>query len=1266
MIKGSQQLPIHHITVRVPWHDAGWDGTICRNPCANTSCMVLPRIGTGRDDTKEKEAAGRSVEKMATEDLPPCVDEHGTFMAKFGVHQLKNHPYKKVAEKTHGHFEPTPYSIEPYSAAAIPFRWMLKENVEGNARRGVDSLAAKLALDYDAAREPEMPEHVPDTWVQEGKNQRVLLDTFFSAVQPEESLVFFYAKRTPLADDPRRVIVGVGRVKGVGAPLEYAYAKDRPRGAMTGFLWERAVSHSIRVDGKGERDGFLLPYQELLQLTEEDPGLELERCVAFAPDEAFEQYSYGSELLSQDNAISSLLAVERALREIKELIPGPWEEHRAWVDRELNRLWKLRGAFPGFGAALSAFGIPNGNLLAWHLASDMDAEDEHDPWVKFESVLKDPGKLPRHLAGAVGPNTLKKWNALQPNRRALLKLLSRFELSNDLAALWFTPEARAREGVRANDAEILANPYLLSEHRGLLAVPFGTIDRGLLAAPNIRDKAPVPEPSKVSEVIDSRRVRALIVDRLEAAALDEGHTLLPEPWLIERVRALELSPICPLDADVMPIFDDELGSVVELILGEDGSRYYQLSRYVDIRRCIADLVRKRRRAVPHASDHDWAGLVDAAIGDKTPRDEWDASEAEARAEKTAALKMIFESRISVLLGAAGTGKSTLIKALCNVQGILENGVLLLAPTGKARVRLEQTSGMAGRGQTIAQFLNKYGRYDGSTGTYFMNPSAAKSAGARTVVIDECSMLTEDQLAATLDALEGVDRLILIGDPKQLPPIGAGRPFVDVVNLLRPDNSESLRPRVAPNYAELLVTRRQKGDEDRLDLEFANLFSGEEQAPGRDEVWGKLRTAKSEHIQVINWTSPEQLERALNAALVEQLGLNSDDDELGFALSYGAAEHGGRAYFWPKKGDGQGAAEKVEAWQVLSPLRSTPVGTDAVNRGLQSRFRAGTLKWSAASGYNRHIPRPLGPHRLLWGDKVINVKNSGRRKTWPEAENAYVANGEIGVATGFFKTKGKKSVIELLEVEMASQPGRVFKYWPSEFGADASPPLELAFALTVHKTQGSEFGITFLVLPNPCRILSRELLYTALTRQQEKVVLLIQGELRELHPFTLDTASEIKRRMTNLFELSRPTEIVVGNRKVLLDERLIYKTDRGELVRSKSEWIIADKLNAAGISYLYEQPIMLDGTERWPDFTIHDDDSGVTWYWEHLGRMDLPKYRKKWDVKKEAFAKEGIVPYKDFKPGQSKGILVTTIEDGLRDDLSQQIGSTVRLIQGEDA
>jgi len=53
------------------------------------------------------------------------------------------------------------------------------------------------------------------------------------------------------------------------------------------------------------------------------------------------------------------------------------------------------------------------------------------------------------------------------------------------------------------------------------------------------------------------------------------------------------------------------------------------------------------------------------------------------------------------------------------------------------------------------------------------------------------------------------------------------------------------------------------------------------------------------------------------------------------------------------------------------------------------------------------------------------------------------------------------------------------------------PLELAYALTIHKAQGSEFGMTFVVIPNPCRLLSRELLYTALTRQREQVVLFHQ-------------------------------------------------------------------------------------------------------------------------------------------------------------------------------
>ena len=92
--------------------------------------------------------------------------------------------------------------------------------------------------------------------------------------------------------------------------------------------------------------------------------------------------------------------------------------------------------------------------------------------------------------------------------------------------------------------------------------------------------------------------------------------------------------------------------------------------------------------------------------------------------------------------------------------------------------------------TLAQFLLALGRYDPLTGAYRVTDDANRERGFKTVVIDECSMLTEDQLAATLDAIEttAVERLILVGDPRQLPPIGAGRPFVDIVRYLNDDHA----------------------------------------------------------------------------------------------------------------------------------------------------------------------------------------------------------------------------------------------------------------------------------------------------------------------------------------------------------------------------------------------------------------------------------------------------------------------------------------------
>lgn len=116
-------------------------------------------------------------------------------------------------------------------------------------------------------------------------------------------------------------------------------------------------------------------------------------------------------------------------------------------------------------------------------------------------------------------------------------------------------------------------------------------------------------------------------------------------------------------------------------------------------------------------------------------------EERARSEKTAALDRLVSSRIGILIGPAGTGKTTVIQLLLTRTDIVGTRVRLLAQTGKARVRLGQETGQAGNVQTVAQFLLGT-RFDPDTGRYYTNPEAPKTE-ATTCIIDECSMLTED-------------------------------------------------------------------------------------------------------------------------------------------------------------------------------------------------------------------------------------------------------------------------------------------------------------------------------------------------------------------------------------------------------------------------------------------------------------------------------------------------------------------------------------------
>ena len=387
---GARRLPLHHVTIRVPWHDGGWTGSVCARPLDNTSCLILPRIGEGRRDDVEARCAGQRLNEVDRADLPPCVGERVSFMAPFALTRTMTHPYTEFYPETHGHFEPTRFVQPEYSAACVPFRWMLREKVEGNAKDGESGIAERLKIGWVPDREPDIRNHqgkeVETAWVQERENQLALLDTFFGALRPEESLCFFYAKRTPLSEQSRRVIVGVGRVVSVGEATEYAYKENNP--PLRCVLWERNVDHSVRP---GFADGFLFPYQEALALAERE-GVDPEEFVAFAPDEHFDAYSYGSELLTHDGAVASLVACAATLHRIRGRIEGPWDQALAWIDTQLNRLWKARGAFPGLGSALSAFGyewgFQHGSLLAYEIELLREREGGGDPWALVDAVME--------------------------------------------------------------------------------------------------------------------------------------------------------------------------------------------------------------------------------------------------------------------------------------------------------------------------------------------------------------------------------------------------------------------------------------------------------------------------------------------------------------------------------------------------------------------------------------------------------------------------------------------------------------------------------------------------------------------------------------------------------------------------------------------------------------------------------------------------------------------------------------------------------------
>ncbi len=487
--------------------------------------------------------------------------------------------------------------------------------------------------------------------------------------------------------------------------------------------------------------------------------------------------------------------------------------------------------------------------------------------------------------------------------------------------------------------------------------------------------------------------------RIDAAALyvlgemaSDGHTCYPVNRLVEEMsRRLELSEGLSTGACSRLA---QSGAVV-LETGGEGEEYCYLrdlhTAEDGVRGLLAELLRCPR------------GLV-AVHPENAVKWYEDKEKIQLSEEQAAVVRAAAESKVAVVTGGPGTGKTTVIRALTRIFRAKKAALLLAAPTGRAAKRMEEATGHS------AQTVHKLLEFSPREGRFMRN--SRRPLEGDLIVVDEASMMDIGLMYHLLEAVPRTSTLLLVGDADQLPSVGPGDVLRDLI-----------RSGVVPVVRLAHIFRQ--AEQSRIVTNAHRINHGEMPDFGEE-------TESDEELSDFYWIERTDPEKALETVL--DLVCGRIPDRFGM--------------------------DPIMEIQVLTPMHKGNLGVGNLNRELQSRLQE-------RSGRDSQGPQvELGRFRLAAGDKVIQLVNNYDKEVY---------NGEMGCVAQI------DPVDQMVTVDFE---GRKVPYLFRELDE-----ISLAYAISVHKSQGSEYPAVVMPLVTQHYImLHRNLLYTAITRAKRLVVL----------------------------------------------------------------------------------------------------------------------------------------------------------------------------------